>query len=294
MIYDPQSMIPVSLVRIKTRDGIWLDGIAVEPKRKSKTALIWIHGLSSYFYSSPILVRELSRLSTKNGIGYFKFNTRGHDLVCRGQGNQKLLGTLYEKFEDCIYDIRAMIQHAKRQGYQKIILAGHSTGANKTVYYLYKTRDKNIKGALLLGAANDISAEIKRAGKKEFKKTLLTAQKLNKKDPLALFMSKGYLFVPRRALSLFTPGSAEDVFPYYSPDAEWNALKKILVPLAVVFGSRDETLDRPAKELIPIFQKNAGAAKSFSGIIIKGADHSFHKKEKELTEIIVDWIKKNT
>ena len=286
-------MISVLLTRIKTSDGLWLDGIITEPKRRSKMALVWIHGLTSYFYSSPDLIQELSRLCRQNNIGYFKFSTRGHDVVARGQRKNKLIGTVYEKFEDCIHDIRAMIQCAKRMGYVKIVLAGHSTGANKVVYYLHKTRDPSVKGAILLGAANDISAEIQRVGKKKFQKTIGLAKKLYKKNPLELFTSRGYIFTARRALSLFTPGAAEDVFPYYNPKAAWRELKSIRAPLAVIFGSRDETLDRPAREIISIFRKHAASTKSFTSAIIKGAGHSFQKKERELSRAIISWIKSN-
>lgn len=285
-------MIPVLLTRIKTRDGITLDGVYIKPRRKGKTALIWIHGLTSAFYFSQPLVKELSSRCQKEGIGYFKFNTRGHDIAVRGQGRHQLLGTMYEQFEDCVSDVRAMTQCAKRMGYRKIILAGHSTGANKVVYYLCKTGDRSVKGAALIGAANDISAEIERVGKKEFEKTMRRARTLVRKNPLAIFTSRGYIFTARRALSLFTPGAAEDVFTYYNPKAAWKELKSIHAPLAVIFGSRDETLDRPAKKIIEIFRSHAASTKSFTGAIIKGAGHSFLKKEKELSRVILQEIKK--
>lgn len=286
-------MIPVFLTTIKTSDGILLDGIIVEPRKKSDTALVWIHGLTSSFYSSQTLIKELSDLCRKNGIGYFKFNTRGHDVVARGQRKNALFGTVYEKFEDCVLDIRAMIACARTRGYKKIILAGHSTGANKAVYYMYKTKDRDVKGLALLGAASDISAEIKRVGKMPFEKNLRLARHLNNKDPLALFASKGYLFTARRAISLFTPGAAENIFPYYNPKADWKALQSIRSPIAVIFGSRDECLDRPAENIIDIFRVNAPLAKSFSGIIIKGADHGFKNKEKELADAVTRWIQNN-
>lgn len=285
-------MIPVFLTKIKTRDGITLDGIYVAPKQKAKTALIWIHGLTSYFYSSQTLIRELSTLCSKNGIGYFKFNTRGHDLIVRGQKKHLLLGTLFERFEDCIFDIRGMIDVAKSLGYKDIILAGHSTGANKIVYYLYKTRDKRVRSLMLLGGLNDIVAETKRVGKKNFKKTLQLAKKLARKNPCTFFMSKGFLFTPRRYLSLHTPATSEDVFPYYNPRANWKELKSVRAPIAVIIGSKDESLDRPAKKLVEIFSKNAKSTKSFSGIIVKGANHGFYKKEKELAGEIINWIKR--
>lgn len=285
-------MIPVFLTRIKTRDGISLDGIYVKPKRKSKTALIWLHGLTSYFHSSQTLVKELSSRCNRLGFGYFKFDTRGHDLVTRGQGKNQFLGTLFEEFWDCVFDIRAMVNFAKRLGYKNIILAGHSTGANKAVYYLYRAKDRNIKGIILIGGLNDIKAETKRVGKKEFEKNTRLAEKLNKRNPHSFFTSKGFLFTPRRYLSLHRPGTAEDVFPYYNSKANWKELKSVRVPMNVIIGSRDEYLDRPAKKLIETFKQNAKLAKSFSGIIIKGASHGFYKKEKELAKEIINWIKR--
>lgn len=284
-------MIPLFLTQIRTRDGLILDGVMIEPRKKSDAALVWIHGLTSSFYSSPTLIKELSDLCQKNGIGYFKFNTRGHDVVARGHDTHPLLGTVYEQFEDCVHDIRAIIRCARKRGYKKIILAGHSTGANKTLYYLYKTRDRNVKGIVLLGAANDISAEIKRVGEKIYEKELRLAQRLNRRDPSALFASHGYLFTARRALSLFTPGAPEDVFPYYDPKARWKELRSIRVPTAVIFGSKDACLNRPAPKIIDLFRANAPLAKSFSGVIIKNADHGFKGKEKELSREIIRWIK---
>jgi hypothetical protein len=39
------SGVPVSLARLRTRDGVWLDGLIAEPRRGRRTALIWVHGL---------------------------------------------------------------------------------------------------------------------------------------------------------------------------------------------------------------------------------------------------------
>ena len=283
-------MISVLLTKIKTRDGITLDGIYVAPKRKGKTALIWLHGLTSRFYSGQPLIKELSEKCQKNGIGYFKFNTRGHDIVVRGQGKHKLLGTLYEKFEDCIKDIDAMIHFAKRLGYKNILLAGHSTGANKALYYLYKTKNRSVKRLLLASGTSDISGEIKRVGKKEFKKIVQLAKTLYRKNPESLFMTHGFLFTAKRYLSLHLPGKAEDVFPYYNPRARWKELTSVKSPVAVIIGSRDEYLNIPPKKFIEIFRQNCKNSKSFSGIIIKGAGHGFYGKEKELTQNIVKWI----
>ena len=282
-------MIPVHLTRIKTHDGVVLDGVVIEPRRKSKTALIWIHGLGSNFAHGQILIKELSRACARNGIGYFKFNTRGHDLATKHV--QTYLGAGFEKFEDALLDIRAMVRFVRLQGYKKIILAGHSTGANKALYYLYKTKDPAVKRVLLLGPASDLAAGRKKFGQSGLSRGVALAEKLAQKNPGYLMPQSYGIFSARRFFSLFRPGTNEDVFPYLNPRAGWKELKSIHVPLAVIFGSRDEYLNRPAKEIVEIFHTHASSTKSFSGVIIKGADHSFRKKEKELSREIISWIK---
>src|SRR5437667_194173 len=123
------SGIPVSLARLRTRDGVWLDGLIAEPRRGRRTALIWVHGLGSMFSSAQPLIRELSTRLNAAGIGYFKFNNRGHDVVA-GRGRH-LAGAAFERFGQSVEDIRAMVAFARKRGYRRVILAGHSPGANK-------------------------------------------------------------------------------------------------------------------------------------------------------------------
>lgn len=282
-------MIPVFLSKIKTRDGLILEGIHIKPKRKSKTALIWLHGLSSRFSSGQTLIKELSSACQKQSVGYFKFNNRGHDIVSRG--NKNFIGAGFEKFRDCIFDIRAFIRLAKKLGYKNIILAGHSTGANKALYYIYKTGGRTVKKLILLGPISDIAAETQKIGQRKLSTGIQIAEKLKGKNQLALIPIDFGIYTATRFLSLCKPGSPEDVFPYYNPKARWKELKSVKIPVAVILGSRDEYLDRPAKKLIKIFQEKTTGTKHFSGIIIKGASHGFQKKEKELARTIIDFIK---
>ncbi len=282
-------MFPVFLTRVKTKDGLTLEGIYLKPRRKSKIAIVWLHGLSSRFSSGQTLIRELGGLCQKRGIGYLKFNNRGHDIAARGV--KGLVGSGFEKFKDCVLDIKAAVNLAHRLGYRKIILAGHSTGANKALYYLYKIRDRSVKGLMLLGPINDLVAEEKRIGKRRLANTLALAKRLEGKPRTVICQDKR-VYSPARYISLYNPGEAEDVFPYYNPRAKWKELKSVKAPVAVVIGGRDQFLDKSAKQFIEVFRQNAKSAKSFSGIIIKGANHGFHKKEKELSQSVIKWIKR--
>ena len=285
-------MLPIFLTSIKTRDHVTLDGIVAEPKRKKGTALIWIHGLSSRFSSGQTLTRELSTACQKNGWGYVKFNTRGHDIINRdGAKTKKLHGAGFEKFSDCVQDVRAMVQFAKRRGFKKIILAGHSTGANKALYYIYKTCDRSMKGLVLIAPISDRAIAIKKHGAPAIARGLRIAKALKKRKAPLMPIQFG-IISPARYQSLSAPSTAEDVFPYHNLRARWKELRSVHTPIAVIVGNKDQYLDRTARQLIEIFRANAHSTTSFTGSIITGANHGFQKKEQRLTTAIMTFIQR--
>ena len=249
-----------------------------------------MHGLSSTFYSGQPLIQELSARLGRAGIGLFKFNTRGHDTVARM--GKRLAGAAFERFEDSVEDIRATIAFAQRHGYRRIILAGHSTGANKTLYYAAKTRDPRVAGLALLGPISDVAAEAKQIGWRALGRRVMRAERIAKRDPGALVPRAWGFRSARRYLSLYRPGGAEDVFPYYRSNARWTALRSVRAPVAVIVGSRDEYLDRRPQELLEAFRRNATRAPSLTGVIVAGAPHGFQKREPELAGAIIRWIQK--
>jgi hypothetical protein len=68
--------VPVSLVSVRTRDGVILAGLAVEPRGRRRTALVWVHGLGSTFSSGQPLIRALSTRLAPAGVGYLKLDNR--------------------------------------------------------------------------------------------------------------------------------------------------------------------------------------------------------------------------
>ena len=63
------------------------------------------------------------------------------------------------------------------------------------------------------------------------------------------------------------------------------------LPIAAIIGSRDEYLDRRPQELIDAFRRNAVRARSFTGVMVRGARHGFEKRERELADVIVRWVR---
>ena len=279
--------VEVSLVRLRTRDGVWLDGVMAEPRRR-RAALIWVHGLGSVFSSGQVLIQELASRLTAAGVGYFKFNNRGHDVVA-GRGKH-LVGAAFERFGQSVADIRAMVTFAAARGYGKVILAGHSTGANKVLHYAARARDRRVIALILLGPVSDIAVAAKQVGARELRRRVAAAERLVRRDRQALVPRAWGFWSARRYISLYRPGEDEDVFPYYRPGARWSALRSARLPVAAIIGSRDEYLDCRPQEVIDAFRRNAVRARPFTGVVLRGARHGFQKRERELADVIVRWV----
>lgn len=279
--------VEVSLVRLRTRDGVWLDGVMAEPRRR-RAALIWVHGLGSMFSSGQVLIQELASRLTAAGVGYFKFSNRGHDVVA-GRGKH-LAGAAFERFGQSVADIRAMVTFAAARGYGKVILAGHSTGANKVLHYTARARDRRVIALILLSPVSDIAAAAKQVGARELRRRVAAAERLVRRDRQALVPRAWGFWSARRYISLYRPGEDEDVFPYYRPGARWSALRSVRLPMAAIIGSRDEYLDRRPQEVIDAFRRNAVRAHPFTGVVLRGAGHGFQKRERELADVIVRWV----
>ena len=280
--------VPVSLVTVPTRDGLALAGLLCEPRGRRRTALIWIHGLGSTFANGQPLIRALARRLAAAGLGYLKCDTRGHHVVARA--GRRLAGAAFERFGESVRDVRAAIDFARRAGYRRVILAGHSTGANKVLHYMARRRDRRVAGLMLLGPISDVAGERTRVGRRELRRRVAVAERLARRDPDALVPRAFGVYSAQRYLSLYRPGGAEDVFPYYREGARWPALGRMRVPLAVVVGDRDEYLDRPATTLLAAFARHATRARSFTGLVVRGANHGFARREDVLARAIVRWI----
>ncbi|MFA4937077.1 MAG: alpha/beta fold hydrolase [Patescibacteria group bacterium] len=292
----------ISLERILTSDGLWLDGLFFKPQTKTNKAIIWVHGLLGNFYGGGERVRILGKICTENNFSFVSFNTRGAGVMSRfskqtsaniKHKNRKTIGGGLENFKESIWDIEAMIKFLQRRGFKKIYLVGHSTGANKVLYYMYKRCDRYVAGISLVGPMNDFAGKKQELGSR-YNSIIKKVKVLAKKNPHKLLP---YLLSPvpttaARYLSLYTPGTPEDVFPYYNKKAKFKELASVRAPILVLIGERDEYLDRSPQNFVNIFKSKAVKTKKFVGQIIKSADHGFYNKEKNLAEAIVNWIKK--
>lgn len=287
------------LHQIITKDGIPLEGLFFKPKRKSGVAALWVSGLTGRFSGSPERTLALAKILGSRGIAFAVFDHRGQGTInflrkkLRKKTKYILAGTTFERFEHCVYDIDAVIQFLRKKGYKKIFLLGHSTGANKIAYYYWKTNGRGVAGLVLLGPLSDIPVLKKDLGRK-YRLAIKWAEAMVKKGKRKVLLPPSFVgdafWAAERFLSIAREGSREDTFPYYNPRRKFYWAKKIRVPVLMLIGREEQHADRPVAEILEAFKKQI-SGRFFSGKIIKGADHGFAEKEKELARTIANWIK---
>ncbi|MGC8533195.1 MAG: alpha/beta fold hydrolase [Candidatus Parvarchaeum sp.] len=270
-------------IRVKTIDNLFLDGLLYKSKNKAETVIINIHGTAGNFYIHNF-IDKMAVEYTKDNIDFMAVNNRGHDFISElQQANLKrtrIIGYTYEKFEDCVYDIKAWINFASKLKYKKIILQGHSLGAIKSTYYAYKTKDKRLSG-LILASPPDIVGLFYRK-EKPFNIT---------KDLMLIKNRDNFQLISKNTFnSLRKKNGPADIFNTYDPN-KTSALKEIDIPILAFFGDQQEaTIMEPSKTLKILYEKSQKI--NFSFKVITGANHIYYKKEKNVAKLVVSWVKK--
>ena len=198
-------------------------------------------------------------------------------------------GAGYEVFEESVHDIDAGISFLIDKGFSKIILIGHSTGANKVCYYTGLQKDNRVVGVVL---ASPLSDRLDTAlDKEKHKENMEFMQRLvdqGKGDTLV--MGRFFLpLTPKRFLSIFTPHSNEDTFDYGDEEPKLTRFSSIQVPLLITIGENDEYLDRSPEDLQKIYDAHT-KTHHYKSVIIEDANHGYEGKEKEFAKAVWNWL----
>lgn len=285
------------LAEIVTKDKLIHQGLFYQPKNPGKKAMLFVHGLSSTFYAGKTMLEAFADVCENEGIGFVAFNNRGHDLISGMKKvdptNEKGYthtygGAGYEAFEECTLDIEAGVEFLKKQGFTEVILVGHSTGCNKICYTLGTSKLSKVSGVVLMSPLSDrLDPQTKIPWFLYPLARLFVALGLGNKLITGISYLPG---TPKRFLSLFSPHSNEDTFDYGDTQPKMTFYSKITQPLLVVFGSRDEYLDRPVAQVRKVFD-TLQSSKKYKSIVIQNAFHSYNGKEKEVAKTILEWVR---
>ncbi|WGE65682.1 DUF1749 domain-containing protein [Actinobacillus equuli] len=277
-------------LNIATQSGTVLHGVLFPTEPPAKTVVIAITGIHGNFYSNPFYYNIGETLS-KAGVDFLYAQTRnafGKMQEVNALTNEpEIIGSFNEDFAKTIEDLTAYLDFAEQQGYENIVLAGHSLGANKVIYYLSETQDPRVSKFLLLSPANvthltNFVGEPERA----YIRQMIEKGQGQKLLPFELF---GWL-----------PATADTAYQWlYSPllnnvhvekDGDFSQVEKISHSGALLIGTLDSfTYGDPSGFLRNI---NAHFTNSQENelIFIENTGHTYQQKEQELADKIRDLL----
>ena len=290
-----KSCFPVQIVTPKhyVLNGLWFGG------SRPKTGIIFVHALCETAFSH---YEFLLPFASKNTAVLF-FSNRGHDKVSgiikidkrsKKGYRREPGGEAQEKFTDCADDIAGAVNLLRKSGAKKIYLVGHSTGSQKTAYYLAQGKNqKKIAGAALLSPLSDYAGakkstpRAKLARAQKFARTLVAKKKPHELLPANIWPN---ILDAQRFLSLYTPESKEEIFSYAEPKKRPRTLQKITIPLLVVLAGKDEYRERDMDKIAEWFESNI-MSESASIVTVPNASHGFRGKEKVIVKLIGELVK---
>jgi len=290
-------MRPAHIIEIVTPKKVILNGLFFGSK-KVKRAIVVVHGLVSSAFSLKRIVAALADSET----AVLTFNNRGHDHVAsvkrkiRNRTEYILAGTAHEKFTDSLDDIQGAINFLKKIGFKKIYIAGHSTGAQKSIYWASRNTDKAVKGVILLAPLSDYADAQMPTKQRRIKKAVSYARRF-------VVRGKSHTLLPRelsgefpldaqRFLSLYTPDSIEEIFSYTQPNKKPNTLRLVKIPVLALFARNDEYANRPTNEIVTWFDENICAPHTVA--VIPGVSHSFKGEESVVASKIKSFLAKES
>jgi len=284
------------IIKFQTPKKFLLHGLWLGPA-KAKTVLVLVHGLGGDVFSRNKLVEKL--VTADQAV--LAFNNRGSGIVTRfAQQDSKnsktfhkhTIGMAHEVFTDCVDDLEGAINYATKAGAKRIILVGHSTGCQKSIYYLAKRINQLVKGVILLSPMSDYADMVKATPPQLYRKLVEVAIKMVSEDRSHELMPDklwSYTMDAQRFLSLFTPESIEEIFSYASGKKP-VILNKVKLPILVVLAGEDEYRERLMSEIADWF--SVALSKQTAQVkIVPKATHCFFESTPKVVNLINRWLK---
>lgn len=275
------------LVSAVTEDGYVLEGAQFTPVEVASagTVVVWMHGFTGRFYEQHTVA--IGRRLADRGYTFVTGNNRGHDngtFVHREDRGQSLVaGAWWEDIRDCRFDLAAWIGFACQLGAPRVVLAGHSLGAMKAVWYMGTCQDERVSG--LISASGPLRIWQRMA---QDPARLATARRLVSEGRGGeLLPADDGGRVTSAATLVHRSESGADVYGLENPNAD-VPLSKVRCPVLFVLGSEEPEIGRA--EDLPVLKRNARSTPSSETIYVEGADHVYHDREHVVADAIANWL----
>ena len=272
-----------------TKDNLRLPMVHFNSDTKD-ICVIFIHGMCQTIIDNYFSI-VCGNILRENKIGFIYEHNRGYSIendILMKDGSYIRCGCMYETFEDCILDIDLAIDKAKELGYKRIILMGHSYGCNKLIYYYYK-KHPDILGMILASAPDMVGLQLLR--QKDYKDLIKEAKEnIDNGNPTKLISNlvEDYMYMSSKTYyNWFNKNSNLDNLPVLGNSKNWYQFETIDIPTLTFSGS----LETDNYLHLDLLKEKAKRCNDFEYKIVNGANHFYSNKEKEISTLILNWIK---
>ena len=282
-------------LNVPTERGSILNGVLFQSENKSDSVLIAITGIHGNFYSNPFYYNIGDTLND-NGFDFIYAQTcdafnkiQTYNIKTR---ESEIIGSWNEDFNYTDQDIDAYINFALDEGYKNIILAGHSLGANKVIYYLSRHHDsERVKNFLLMSPANItwLTSSVT-----ESEKNIVLSQVNNGDgDKMLPFTLLGWIpCIANTAWQWLFTDTLNNV--HVESDKDFSQVSQITHSGALLIGTYDNfTYGDPAGFLNNI-NNHMKEAHNNKLIFIEKTGHTYQHKEQETANKILEVMKEFT
>ena len=255
-----------------------LDGFLAAGRPRNRRLLLFVHGMASNFYRSP-LKKAFFLAAAKSSFDVLSFNNRGSDEH-----------TADERFRDCVADIEAAIRFGRSLGYRSFVLAGHSTGCQKIACHQALRARRDVAALVLLGLGDDYAIVKRDLGRRlaawvARARLLVRAGRGDTRLPACCLG-----FSARRFLSIADRRQLEAKL--FDLDGPMTHYGRVRIPILAVLAGADEYATQPVTTMARILCDKSRAP-VFESIIIPGVDHGFRGRQLQVARTVLDWLERN-
>ena len=204
-------------------------------------------------------------------------------------GKEEVIGSWNERFSYTDEDINAYLNFAEEEGYRHIILAGHSLGANKVIYYLSQHHDPRIEHFFLLSPAN---LSYMMSGVTDWEKQEIRDQvERGAGDRMLSFPFMGWVeCIANTAYDWQFSGLLNNV--HTEKNGDFSQAEKITHTGALLVGTYDNFTDGDPSEFLRNLNSHMPTASQNDLIFIEKTGHKYQMKQQEVADKILNQLQK--
>ena len=268
-------------LNVETRRGTVLNGVLF-PAKSADTVVIAITGIHGNFYSNPFYYNIGDTLS-EHGIDFIYAQTNDAfgeiETYNVNTGEKELVGSWNERFSYTDEDIDAYLDYAAKN-YKHVILAGHSLGANKVIYYLSKHHDKKrVEHFILMSPANlTYMMNNVSDGEKDFIERIV---RYGQGEKILPFYFMGWVVCTANTAHDWLSGILDNTNDY-------TQLEQVTHNGALIIGTYDNFTEGDPSKFLRDINSHMPTAKDNELIFIERTGHTYQQKHQEIAEIILN------